>query len=62
VKKIVLIAAFLGAVLPSARFAAAQGLCTLGAKKGFEFAKQRLASPERFEPCRTSSSACPPGR
>jgi HEAT repeat protein len=33
----------------SARFAAAQGLCGLGAKKGFEFAKKRLASADRYE-------------
>jgi HEAT repeat protein len=33
----------------SARFAAAQGLCALGARAGFDFAKKRLASDDRYE-------------
>ncbi len=33
----------------SARFAAAQGLCLLGNKKGFDFAKKKLASADRYE-------------
>jgi HEAT repeat protein len=33
----------------SARFAAAQGLCDLGAKSGFDFAKKRMASEDRYE-------------
>jgi HEAT repeat protein len=33
----------------SARFAAAQGLCALGSTRGFEFAKKRIASADRYE-------------
>jgi HEAT repeat protein len=33
----------------SARYAAAQGLCELGAKSGFDFARKRLASDDRYE-------------
>jgi HEAT repeat protein len=41
--------AFLDDSSESARFAAAQGLCLLGNKKGFEFAKKKLQSADRYE-------------
>lgn len=40
---------FLGDSSEATRFAAAKGLCGLGAKKGFEFAKKQLSSSDRYE-------------
>ena len=41
--------AFLTNSSESTRFAAAKGLCLLGSKKGFDFARARLAATDRWE-------------
>ncbi|MBK7863015.1 MAG: HEAT repeat domain-containing protein [Archangiaceae bacterium] len=48
-KQAPLLEGFLDDSSESARFAAAQGLCLLGHKRGYEFAKKKLGSPDRFE-------------
>jgi HEAT repeat protein len=48
-KQVLALERFLDESSESARFAAAQALCVLGAKKGLEFAKKRLGSADRYE-------------